>query len=166
MNLEYVFSYCALLQTFGWLLLIIAPRWIWTNRAIWFLFVPVLGVLYLYLIISQHDKMAGGWSLPAGFNSLTSVAAYFQNPSLLLAGWLEFQALDLLIGGWEVRDAQNLRIFHGWVIVCLIMTWWSGPIGLLFYLATRITILCLRSGIRDLVTAIRMNPRIQKNATK
>src|SRR5688572_17345506 len=66
----------------GWLLLIVVPRWRWTQRLVvsggWS---AVLSVVHLF-VVAVH--MPGA---PGGFGALAQVATLFANPMLLLAGW-------------------------------------------------------------------------------
>lgn len=132
MTVEAIFSICNTAVLPGWLLLVVLPRWKWTARLISSVMIPVLlGLVYLYLVITQFGKTAGG------FGSLSEVQQLFQNPAMLLAGWIHYLAFDLFIGSWEVRDAQRLGLNHLLVIPCLALTFLFGPIGLLLYLLMR-----------------------------
>lgn len=131
MDLERVFAVASTLAAVGWLFLIIVPR---RQLAVHVagVFIPlVLAAMYLYFI-ATHIRGAQG-----GFGSLADVAALFQTPELLLAGWIHYLCFDLFIGAWEIRDSQTHGIPHLVVIPCLIMTFMLGPIGLLFYFAIR-----------------------------
>jgi len=92
----------------------------------------VLGGLYLTLMGLNLIGADGG------FSSLAEVARLFENPSLLLAGWVHYLAFDLFIGAWEVRDARRLGIPHLLVVPCLVLTFMLGPVGLLLYLGLRV----------------------------
>lgn len=132
MTVEGIFSICNTAVLPGWLLLVVLPRWKWTARLITSVMIPaLLGLVYLYLVITQFGKTAGG------FGSLAQVQQLFQNPAMLLAGWIHYLAFDLFIGSWEVRDAQRLGLNHLLVIPCLALTFLFGPIGLMFYLLLR-----------------------------
>lgn len=61
----------------------------------------------------------------------------FEDPYLLLAGWVHYLAFDLFIGSWEVRDAQRLRLPRLLVVPCLLLTFLFGPAGLLLYFTIR-----------------------------
>jgi len=131
--METLFSACSTAATIGWLLLIVAPRWRWTQVAS--STVIPLGIACVYLaLIAQHMPGAQG-----GFGSLADVAALFSQPGLLLAGWVHYLAFDLFIGAWEVRDARRHSVSHLLVIPCLITTFLLGPIGLLAYVILRVT---------------------------
>ena len=73
-----------------------------------------------------------------GFGSLAELARLFENPYLLLAGWVHFLAFDLFVGAWEVRDARRVGIAHLLVVPCLVLTFMAGPVGLLLYLGLRV----------------------------
>ena len=137
MTAESLFSLCSALVLPGWALLVFLPRWSWTQRVAACLVPLALGVLYLVLIVMNFGKSHGG------FGSLQQVSQLFQNPYLLLAGWVHYLAFDLFTGAWEVRDAARLRIAHGLVIPCLVLTFLFGPIGLL-------TWFLIRSSVRGL----------------
>lgn len=132
MNAETLFTICSSLILPGWLLLILAPRWKWTSYLIAPILIPLpLAILYVYLVAVYFGKAEGG------FGSLAEVSLLFENPYLLLAGWVHYLAFDLFVGSWEVRDAQQLGISHFVVIPCLILTFLFGPIGLLLYWTLR-----------------------------
>ncbi|HYO92010.1 MAG TPA: ABA4-like family protein [Pyrinomonadaceae bacterium] len=132
MSPETLFAICSWLAVFGWLLLVFAPGWKWSARVIAGVVIPLLlGLLYLYLIIT-HFRESGG-----GFGSLAEVSQLFRNPYNLLAGWIHYLAFDLFIGSWEVRDARRLGIHHLLVVPCLLLTFMLGPIGLLLYFLLR-----------------------------
>jgi hypothetical protein len=116
----------------GWLLLIFAPRWNYSARLINAVTIPMLlAVLYIWLAVF-HLKGSEG-----GFNSLEQVRLLFQNPYLLLAGWIHYLAFDLFIGSWEVRDAKRLKIPHLATVPCLLLTFFFGPAGLFCYMMLR-----------------------------
>jgi len=134
MSAETLFAICNTLVLPGWLLLIVLPRWKWTTQIITSVIMPFLfGLLYLYLVLAYFGKADGG------FSSLAGVTELFQNPYILLAGWVHYLAFDLFIGSWEVRDAQRLGISHWFVIPCLGLTFMFGPIGLGLYFTIRWT---------------------------
>lgn len=132
MNPDLLFSICTKLVLPGWLLLLVAPRWKWTERIIYSFALPLLlAVVYLQLVLTYFGKSQGG------FGSLAQVALLFQDRHLLLAGWIHYLAFDLFIGSWEVRNAQREGIHHLFVVPCLLLTFFFGPAGLLLYFLLR-----------------------------
>ena len=75
------------------------------------------------------------WLPPGRFRTHTTLTVTEDGEHfwLLLAGWLHYLAFDLLIGRWEVRDAQQRGIPHLLVIPCLALTFLFGPAGWLLY---------------------------------
>ena len=69
---------------------------------------PPLSFVVVYVVlIASHIGDSGG-----GFGSLDAVSRLFQNPYLLLAGWIHYLAFDLKVGCWEWRDARLAGISH------------------------------------------------------
>lgn len=129
-----LFTFANLAVLPGWLLLIVMPKWRWTRIVAAYALPAALGIVYL-LIMAQQFDMDGG-----GFGSLGEVSRLFENPWLLLAGWIHYLAFDLFVGAWQVRDAWRLGIRHTYVIPCLLLTFLIGPVGLLLYFIVRISI--------------------------
>jgi hypothetical protein len=132
LSAESLFSIAGTLVLPGWFLLVVFPRWKYSANIIAAVVIPVLlAFLYGWLILTHIGSNDGG------FGSLAEVRTLFSNDFLLLAGWVHYLAFDLFIGSWEVRDSQRHGIHHLVVVICLLLTFMLGPIGLLLYLATR-----------------------------
>jgi hypothetical protein len=127
-----LFRFANLFAMAGWLLLIVAPRWRWTARLVvsgfWSL---LLSLVYLVLIARFMPGAEGG------FSSIEEVRTFFGFDALLLAGWVHYLAFDLLIGAFEVRQAQRDGIPHLLLVPCLAFTCFLGPIGLLLFFAVK-----------------------------
>ncbi len=128
MNAETIFSIVNILAMAGWILLILVPRWDWTQKIIVSGGIPLLlSVAYLVLVVMFFGQSDGG------FDSLENVMKLFTNKWSVLAGWIHYLAFDLFVGSWEVKDSQKKAISHWFVIPCLIFTFMLGPIGFLLY---------------------------------
>ena len=126
-----LFSIVNMVAIGAWVLLAVAPERRWAN-AIARVAVPVLlAAVYIVLIVTKWGDSAGG------FSSLPAVASLFSNPWLLLAGWTHYLLFDLLVGGWEVRDARARGIPHLLVLPCLALTFLFGPAGWMLYIFSR-----------------------------
>lgn len=130
MTPETLFTICNTAVLPFWVLLAVAPRWKWTQRAIPLCLIP-LAAVYLWLAATNFFGGEGD------FGSLDGVATLFQNPEALLAGWIHYLVFDLFVGAWEIRDAQRQGISHWFVLPCLALTLMAGPVGLLLYFAIR-----------------------------
>jgi ABA DEFICIENT 4-like len=114
-----------------WLLLIAAPRWKWTLPVTAVVYPCLLGAAYLTLLAFNLRSIADG------FSSLDNLARLFENPYLLLMGWVHYLAFDLFVGSWQLRDARRSNIPHVLLIPCLLLTLLLGPTGLVCYFALR-----------------------------
>jgi hypothetical protein len=131
MTPERLFSLLNLVAMAAWALLVLLPRVRWTSTIVPVVVPLLLAVVYIALIAVSLPWGEGG------FSSLAAVRALFDNPWGLLAGWTHYLAFDLLIGGWEVRDAQRRGVPHLLIVPALILTFLFGPAGWLLYLAIR-----------------------------
>jgi hypothetical protein len=132
MTPELVFSIANLTALSSWALLIVLPRRRWVAGALSGVAVPaLLAALYVGLVVTNWN------SSPGGFSTLANVALLFTNPWMLLAGWVHYLCFDLLIGCWEVRDAQERGVPHALVVACLLLTFMFGPAGWLSYQVLR-----------------------------
>ena len=121
-----------------WLLLIFLPYHqltsFFTQSIIPFL---LLGIGYAYLSygIFLEGNILGGFELYYGLSGLYSM---FANETLLLVFWLHFLAISLFAGAWIVRDGKRYFIPKIITIPSLILTYFTGPIGLVIYWFMRI----------------------------
>jgi hypothetical protein len=131
MTAEQLFSILNLITLAAWLPLLFLPRVRWSATVLPVVVPSLLAVVYIAIVAATFAQSEGG------FSSLADVAALFENPWMLLAGWIHYLAFDLFIGGWEVRDAQRRGIRHLLVVPALALTFVFGPAGLLLYLVIR-----------------------------
>ena len=124
------------LATFGWLSLILFPRRPWAN--FWFasLVIPLLlCFIYMYLLLTF-------WFRPPAaafseFFTLDGVYRMFANSGLLLVGWINLIAMDLVVGAWMARKAAQIRMPYVYLLPCLVVTFIFAGFG--FALFTVIT---------------------------
>lgn len=113
----------------AWLLLMAAPRWRWTPVLAGRVMPALLAAAYVALIAAGDGE--------GSFFSLAGVRRFFDTPLFLLAGWVHYLAFDLFVGAWQVEDARGRGVPHRFVVPCLIVTLFFGPIGFLLYLGAR-----------------------------
>ena len=116
----------------GWLLLIAAPNWRWTDRLVLSGFWSVaLAVVYLVLVAMFLPTAEGN------FRSIAGVRMLFASDALLTAGWVHYLAFDLFVGATETRLAKRHGIPHIVLIPILLATFMLGPIGLLAFFVAK-----------------------------
>ena len=121
-----------------WLLLIVLPNHQVTNFFIQSIIVPLLlgaGYVYLSYNIYLDGNIFSGFELYRGLDGLYSM---FSSEALLLVFWLHFLAISLFAGAWIVRDSNKHFIPKIVTILSLLLTYFTGPIGLVFYWFIRI----------------------------
>jgi hypothetical protein len=121
-----------------WLLLILAPNNGLTNFFAQSIIAPLLlaiGYSYLSYNLYLEKNIFDGFEL---YNGLDGLYSMFANEILLLVFWLHFLAISLFVGAWIVRDARKYLIPKIIIIPSLILTYFSGPVGLVIYWFIRI----------------------------
>ena len=121
-----------------WLLLIFIPNHQITNFFTQSVVAPLLlaaSYAYLSYLIFQEGDIFDGFELYDGLNGLYSM---FANEALLLIFWLHFLAISLFTGSWIVRDSRRYFIPKVITIPSLVITYFTGPIGLVIYWFFRI----------------------------
>ena len=93
------------------------------------------GYAYLSYRIYLEGNIFDGFEL---YNGLDGLYSMFANEALLLVFWLHFLAISLFAGAWIVRDSRKYFIPKIVTIPSLILTYFTGPIGLLIYWFIRI----------------------------
>ena len=121
-----------------WLLLVIIPNHSLTSFFAQSIVAPLLltiGYAYLSYNLYLEGNIFEGFELYAGLDGLYSM---FANETLLLLFWLHFLAISLFAGAWIVRDAKKFFIPKIITIPSLILTYFTGPAGLVIYWFFRI----------------------------
>ena len=121
-----------------WLLLIILPNHGVTNFFVQSIVAPFL-LAGAYGFIAYNIFLEGNtldsFELYSGLDGLYSM---FANEAFLLVFWIHFLAISLFLGSWISRDSQRYMVPRFFVIISLILTYFTGPVGLLIYWFIRI----------------------------
>ena len=146
-----------------WLLIIFAPRSKITQALVNNLFIPaILAFTYGFLALEQiypsdslnnvTQKDSSG--LLSGFKQnpldflnnfklylgLDHLMLLMDNTLFVLIFWIHFLTISLFLGVWIANDAIKYNIHKYIVFFPLILTYFSGPIGLFLYLILRLII--------------------------
>jgi ABA4-like protein len=130
-----IFQLCNMIAMIGWLILILLPGWYQSDKFIIGIIITLFAIVYTWLIFSAFK--------PAdlkSFGSLDGVMNLFQNPKLVLAGWVHYLSFDLLTGLFIKKNSLKHGINHWIIVPCLLLTFMLGPAGLLLYLLIRLVI--------------------------
>ena len=121
-----------------WVMLIIIPNHGLTNFFVQSIIVPLLlasGYMYLSYNLYLGNEIFDGFELYNGIDGLYSM---FANEILLLIFWLHFLAISLFTGAWIARDARKYFIPKIITVPSLVLTYFTGPVGLVVYWFLRI----------------------------
>ena len=121
-----------------WLLLIILPNHIITKFFVKSVIIPsLLSTAYIFITYQIYvtENILEVFNLYLGLNELY---ALFSNEAFLLIFWLHFLSISLFVGNWIVNDARTYMVSKFFVILALIITYFTGPVGLVFYWLIRI----------------------------
>ncbi len=137
MELATLYRFANLFVLIPWCCLLFLPRWKGTRIIVYsYLFPLFFSLLYLMMFIFVSGGQEGGVDF-SQFSTLTGLTKLFAKESAVMIGWLHYLAFDLLVGIWEVRDAQKKGIQHWLLIPCLFFTLMAGPIGFTMYYILR-----------------------------
>ena len=121
-----------------WLLLIILPNHGVTNFFVQSIIAPLLlasAYSFLTYNVFLEGNILDSFELYRGLEDLYSM---FSSEAFLLIFWLHFLAINLFLGAWISRDSQRYMVPRFFVIISLVLTYFTGPVGLLIYWFIRI----------------------------
>lgn len=121
-----------------WLMLVFFPNLSVTNFLVNSVIVPLLlSTAYAYLAykIFLDGNILSGFNL---YNGIEDLYAVFSDELFLLIFWIHFLTLSLFVGAWISRDSQRYNISKPITVISLVITYFSGPVGLFIYWLFRI----------------------------
>ena len=132
-----------------WLLLIFSPKSRITQILVNSVIAPlILASAYVYVIyqsILLDESLISIFNLYLDFENLYTI---FATESFLLIFWLHFLSLSLFLGSWVSRDAIKYAISPTLVSICLVIIYFTGPLGLVVYWLIRV-FLARKLGFHD-----------------
>jgi hypothetical protein len=129
-----LFDLTFLLAVPFWALMIVLPRWSWTERIVRspLIVLPIVAI-YTALIVPDFAEVWSSVSNP----TLDGVAALLGSPAGAAAGWAHMIAFDLFVGRWSYLDSRARGVPALVMAPILLLTIMLGPLGLAAYLAVR-----------------------------
>ena len=121
-----------------WLMLVFIPNHSITKIFCHSILAPLL-LAIAYVFVARQIILDGnileGFKLYIGLDGLEEI---YSNDSLRLVFWLHFLAISLFIGSWIARDCQRYMVPKILSIPCIIITYFTGPVGIVVYWFVRI----------------------------
>ena len=98
----------------------------------------LLSLIYLYLVyyffISEYNFLSN-FNLYLGIESLNEL---FNERGFLVIFWTHFLAINLFCGSWIVNDSRKFSISKILIFFPLVITYFTGPLGIFIYWLIRI----------------------------
>ncbi len=122
-----------------WIILIFFPR---SNLSKYFItsifpFIILSGT-YIFVLYKSYLNSYDFYNNFSLYLSLESLSDLFTDKLYLMIFWIHFISINLFVGGWIVKDSIKFSINKILIAIPLIITYFIGPIGLLFYWLLRI----------------------------
>ena len=121
-----------------WLLLLFSPNSTLTRFLVHSVIIPlILGIAYIFVVyqIYLNDNFLDGFGLYLGIENLYAI---FSDENFLLIFWLHFLSISLFVGAWSARDSMRYSIPKFLTALSLIITYFTGPLGIFVYWVIRI----------------------------
>jgi hypothetical protein len=122
-----------------WLMLIFIPNSKFTQFFINSILLPlILSFAYIYVtyqLILLDEPLLNIFMLYLNLDNLYTV---FATESFLLIFWLHFVSINIFTGSWVSRDSIRYSIPRFISAFSLILIYFVGPVGLLFYWLFRV----------------------------
>jgi Domain of unknown function (DUF4281) len=132
--METIFSLSSLSAIPFWLLMIFAPRWIWTRKVLGSPFV-ILPAAILYIVLVFPNIVS---SFPTLANpKLETIQTLLGSSAGATISWVHFLAFDLFVGRWAYLDSLERKIHPLVMAPILFLILMFGPLGFVLYLGTR-----------------------------
>ena len=146
--IEQIYNYFTVEIIYFWINLGVIPFWLiliffpqsYLSRFLVTSILPfiILGGVYLFILYKSYlagYDFDGNFSLYLGLSELSRL---FEDDFYILMFWTHFVAINLFTGGWIVKDSQKFSINKVLLIMPLLITYLTGPIGLFLYWIIRI----------------------------
>ena len=121
-----------------WILLIFSPNNIITRFLVHSIVAPLLlGIAYVFITykIYLNGNFLDGFGLYLGIENLYAI---FSDENFLLIFWLHFLSISLFVGSWIARDSVRYLIPQSLTALSLIVTYFTGPLGIIIHWIIRI----------------------------
>ena len=117
-----------------WLLLVFIPKSRLTQLFVNSIIIPlILATVYVYSIYQAILMDESIFAFFEIYFSLDNLYTLFATEYFLLVFWIHFLALNLFLGSWVSRDGIKYNMPRILVTISLLIIYFTGPLGLVFY---------------------------------
>ena len=146
--IEEIYNYFSIEMLYYWINLGVLPFWLiliffpQSNLSKYFVtsIFPLLILSGTYIFVLYKSYLSSyefnsNFYLYFGIDNLSDL---FTNESFLMMFWIHFISINLFTGGWIVKDSQRFSINKIFLAIPLLITYFIGPLGLIFYWLVKI----------------------------
>ena len=143
MTWDGLFTATNVIALIGWLLIAAGPRGPKTLALVLYLGVGLLCLVYATLVVGLHSGWFEPNRLPGAPQpnfldyNIAGLRNLFMSDGGIVLGWTHYLALDLFVGQWIAKDADNKGFSRLVQVPILLLTLMVGPVGLLVWLVVR-----------------------------
>ncbi len=138
LTLENIFLYSNWGVIPFWLFLVFSPNSAFTRFFVHSILIPLLlGAAYTFTAyqIYLNGNFFDAFGLYLGIENLYAI---FSDENFLLIFWLHFLSISLFVGAWIARDSVRYSIPRSILVLSLIITYFTGPLGIFIYWLFRV----------------------------
>ena len=122
-----------------WLILIFFPHSNLSKYFVTSIFpIFILAGTYIFVFYKSYLNSYDFINNFSLYLSIDHLSDLFSDKTYLMMFWIHFISINLFTGGWIVKDSQRLSINKYIITIPLIITYFIGPVGLVFYWVIRI----------------------------
>ena len=122
-----------------WIMLIMIPNHVITQFFVNSIIIPlILGISYIYVVYQTILLDISIFNIFKLYLDLNELYSLLSTESFLLLFWLHFIAINIFIGSWLARDAAKYNMSRSFTFLPLILVYFAGPVGLIFYWVARV----------------------------
>ena len=122
-----------------WLMLIFLPNSKLTTFFINTVTLPlILSTTYIFVIYQIFQLDEPFYNVFYLYLSLDNLSTVLASESFLLIFWIHFISINIFLGSWVSRDALKYNISKMATSIPLILIYFMGPVGIVYYWLIRI----------------------------
>jgi hypothetical protein len=146
--IEEIYNYFTIEMLYYWVNLGVLPFWLiliffpYSNISKYFVTsifpIFILAGTYIFVFYKSYLNSYDFINNFSLYLSIDHLSDLFSDKTYLMMFWIHFISINLFTGGWIVKDSQRLSINKYIITIPLIITYFIGPVGLVFYWVIRI----------------------------
>ena len=146
--IDQIYTFFSVRMIYMWLNIGVLPFWFmllfFPKSKICRIFVTSIFPILVLAIIDSYlvfEFIIKGFNFIDFFNlylGLDELLDLFSDQNYIIIFWIHFLAINLFCGSWIVKDYQKINVPKFLAFIPIVLTYFVGPLGLVFYWIIRI----------------------------